>query len=68
MDSLPEGVRYGTQQQTDVGTSGLGEIFFGLSNWSPEAQGAPYLKATQFLHHGGFRDLAAFDVYSEPGT
>lgn len=47
-----------------------GKIFLGLSNWSPEAHGAPYLKATQYHPHDdavALRNLATFDVYVERG-
>ena len=46
----------------------LGEqITLGLSNWSPEAEGIPYLTAVQQLPRGAVNNLATFDVFVEPG-
>lgn len=41
-------------------------IYLGLSNWSPEADGMPYLIAVQHLPRGGVRNLATFEVYVQP--
>ena len=42
-------------------------VFLGLSHWSPEAQGFPYLNAIQNLPRSVVRSLAHFDVYAEQG-
>ena len=39
----------------------------GLSDWSPEAEGMPYLTAVQQLPRGAVNNLATFDVFVEPG-
>lgn len=41
-------------------------IYLGLSNWSPEAQGIPYLTVIQQLPRACIRQLATFDVFAEP--
>lgn len=43
------------------------QITLGLSNWSPEAEGIPYLTAVQQLPRGAVNNLATFDVFAEPG-
>ena len=43
------------------------QITLGLSNWSPEAEGMPYLTAVQQLPRGAVNNLATFDVFVEPG-
>lgn len=40
------------------------QIYFGLSNWSPEAKGMPYLTVIQ-NYHGSVINLALFDVFAE---
>lgn len=53
---------------TALGNNAFGEqIFLGLSDWSPEAQGMPYLVAVQDLPKGAIRNLATFDVSVAPG-
>lgn len=44
-----------------------GQITLGLSNWSPEAEGMPYLTAVQQLSRGAVNNLATFDVFVESG-
>lgn len=41
-------------------------IHLGLSDWTPEADGMPYLTAIQHLPRGAMRNLATFEVYVEP--
>ncbi|KAL9124401.1 MAG: hypothetical protein Q9217_006263 [Psora testacea] len=56
------------EQQMETARGEFGEqIFLGLSNWSPEAQGMPYLTAKQRTARGATRDLATFDVFRERG-
>ena len=43
------------------------QITLGLSDWSPEADGMPYLTAIQQLPRGAVKNLATFDVFVEPG-
>lgn len=43
------------------------QITLGLSDWSPEADGMPYLTAVQQLPRGAVNNLAIFDVLVEPG-
>ncbi|CAF9905836.1 MAG: hypothetical protein ALECFALPRED_001360 [Alectoria fallacina] len=43
------------------------QITLGLSNWSPEAEGMPYLTAVQQMPRGAITNLATFDVFVEPG-
>ena len=43
------------------------QIYLGLSDWSPEAQGMPYLTAIQPLPRAVQRNLATFDVFVEQG-
>ena len=43
------------------------QITLGLSNWSPDAEGMPYLTAVQQLSRGAVTNLATFDVFVEPG-
>ena len=43
------------------------QITLGLSNWSPEVDGMPYLTAVQQLPRGDVRNLATFDVFVESG-
>lgn len=51
-----------------LSTDKFGEqITLGLSNWSPEAEGMPYLTAVQQLPRGAVTNLATFDVFVEPG-
>ena len=40
-------------------------IHLGLSDWTPEADGMPYLIAVQHLPRGAMRNLASFEVYVE---
>ena len=40
-------------------------IYLGLSDWTPEADGMPYLIAVQHLPRGAMRNLASFEVYVE---
>ncbi len=42
------------------------QITLGLSNWSPETEGMPYLIATQQMPRGAANNLATFDVFVEP--
>ncbi|KAG7005722.1 hypothetical protein G7Y79_00018g045290 [Physcia stellaris] len=44
-------------------------VHLGLSDWTPEADGMPYLIAVQHLPRGAMRNLASFEVYvdSEDG-
>ena len=44
-----------------------GQITLGLSSWSPEAEGMPYLTAVQQFPRGAITNLATFDVFVEPG-
>ena len=44
------------------------QIYLGLSNWSPIAQGLPYITVTQILPRRAIRSLAAFDPYAELGN
>lgn len=43
------------------------QITLGLSNWSPEAEGMPYLTAVQQMPRRAVTNLATFDVFVEPG-
>ena len=43
------------------------QIYLGLSNWSPIAQGLPYITVTQALPRRAIRNLATFDPYMELG-
>ena len=43
------------------------QITLGLSDWSPDAEGMPYLTAVQQLPRGAVNNLATFDVFVEPG-
>ena len=43
------------------------QITLGLSDWSPEVDGMPYLTAVQLMPRGAVRNLATFDVFVEPG-
>ena len=43
------------------------QITLGLSDWSPEADGMPYLTAVQQLPRGAVNNLAIFDVLVAPG-
>ena len=43
------------------------QITLGLSDWSPEADGMPYLTAVQQSTRGAVKTLAIFDVFVEPG-
>ena len=43
------------------------QIILGLSNWSLEVEGMPYLIAVQQLPRGAVTNLATFDVFVEPG-
>lgn len=53
---------------TALSNNAFGEqIFLGLSDWSPEAQGMPYLVAVQDLPKGAVRNLATFEVSVAPG-
>lgn len=53
---------------TALSKNAFGEqIYLGLSDWSPEAQGMPYLIAVQDLPKRAIRNLATFDVSVAPG-
>lgn len=43
-------------------------IYLGSSNWSPEAQGMPYLTVIQHISRGATRIIATFDVFAEQGN
>ena len=40
-------------------------VYLGLTSWSPEAQGMPYLAAVQRLPRDTVRGLATFDVFTQ---
>lgn len=63
--SLPPEAR--TARVSDVLRDYETQIFLGLSDWSPEAEGFPYLDVTQELPRGATRKLATFDVFAERG-
>ena len=44
------------------------QIYLGLSNWSPIAQGLPYITVNQTLPRETKRNLATFDPYAKPGN
>lgn len=55
-------------RRSPLPTGEYGEpITLGLSNWSPEAEGMPYLTAVQQLPRDAVTNLATFDVFVEPG-
>ena len=57
---------YWREQQTSSPEGEYREqIMLALSNWSPEAQGMPYLVIKQHLARGAVRDLPTFDVFME---
>ena len=64
-ESLPAALRHGDQP---LPVEHDGPVLLGLSNFSLEAQGLPYLIATQQLPREAVRSLAAFDVYSRLGN
>lgn len=52
---------------TALSNKAFGEqIYLGLSDWSPEAEGMPYLVAVQNLPKGAVRNLATFEVFVAP--
>ena len=43
------------------------QITVGLSSWSPEAEGMPYLTVVRQSPRGAVTNLATFDAFVEPG-